>query len=260
MPITSSDIIQALASKHSKDIFIPECSLTFGGGLRLDALVIKRSTSNSYVIGYEIKISRNDFIRDQKWPSYLSYCNEFYFVCPKNIISVDETPDDAGLYHTSGVGNKLYIKKKAKYRNIQIPEELWRSIIFNRTTIRAEYAKPNSQLEFWKNWLETKDEEKEIGYKVSQKLREIVKERIEKVESENRQLKSKIEDYESIKSLIQKMGHDPDSFQNWKVKQHIENICGLIPESMDYSLKSLKRSLDEFEKELKALKGGNNDT
>ena len=93
--ITANKIQSLLAVKHSKDIFVPECKdgpTHTADHLRMDAWVMKRSWVRPLSIGYEIKISRQDFLNDQKWHSYLNYCNEFYFVCPAGLIDYDFGP------------------------------------------------------------------------------------------------------------------------------------------------------------------------
>ncbi|WP_208112793.1 MmcB family DNA repair protein [Aureibacillus halotolerans] len=43
---------------------------------------------------YEIKVSRSDFLRDDKWPAYKNQCHRFFFVCPKDLIKPEELPDE----------------------------------------------------------------------------------------------------------------------------------------------------------------------
>jgi len=137
--MTADDILKLLEKKHWKDVFVPGCkngSTWFTQGLLvLDAWVMKRSWSHPISIGYEIKISREDFYADKKWVKYLDYCNEFYFVCPNKLIEPEELPTNAGLYYVSRNYKRLYQRKKSTYRNIQIPEELYRYILMCRAKI-----------------------------------------------------------------------------------------------------------------------------
>jgi len=103
--MNAKDIIKLLAQKHARDLFVSECkngSTWFTeGGLRLDAWVMKRSWASPLTIGYEVKVSRQDFLSDSKWHGYLDYCNEFYFVCPPELIQPNELPPKRVLYWTS---------------------------------------------------------------------------------------------------------------------------------------------------------------
>jgi hypothetical protein len=92
--VTSGDIIKLLKTKHSEDIFVPECKDGPSGSsfAMIDAWAMPRSWSHPAVTAYEIKISRSDFVRDNKWQKYLACCNLFYFVAPTGIIDPNELP------------------------------------------------------------------------------------------------------------------------------------------------------------------------
>ncbi len=139
--ITSSDILRCLKNKHSSDTFVPECKIgmTNIGCLRFDAWVMRNSWVNAECIGYEIKVNRNDFLNDKKYRGYLPYCNSFYFVCPTGLINPKEIDDEIGLFWLSKTGNILYQKKKAIFRNIIIPDDIFRYILMARSQITKEH-------------------------------------------------------------------------------------------------------------------------
>jgi hypothetical protein len=75
--VKSNDILKLLSEKHSEDVFVPECkngSTWLSTHLRLDAWVMNRSWTKLKFTGYEIKVSRQDFLRDDthdiKWHNY----------------------------------------------------------------------------------------------------------------------------------------------------------------------------------------------
>lgn len=109
------DLLGALRSRHSGDVFIPECKLgaTWGprGHRRMDAWVLRCSWTNWGTVGYEIKHSRADFRQDRKWREYLPVCSLFYFVCPADLIDASEVEDPAGLLWLSRTGKALRTKK-----------------------------------------------------------------------------------------------------------------------------------------------------
>ena len=80
--VTSTDIKLALKEFHNgkPSYFITECktcSTYFPdpqGLLKFDGLAITKSYTKPNIIGYEIKVSRNDFLQDNKWHLYLQYC------------------------------------------------------------------------------------------------------------------------------------------------------------------------------------------
>ncbi len=137
--MNANDILKALERKHEKDVFIPECKTGptwFNKNLRImDVWVLKRSWVNLETICYEIKINRGDFKQDNKWKEYLDYCHKFYFVCPWGMIKPEEIENGAGLYWVTKNGNRIYVKKYAKKRDIEIPIELLLHIIMSRTVV-----------------------------------------------------------------------------------------------------------------------------
>lgn len=76
----------------------------YGEGRRLDVFYFNRW--NRETMGYEIKVSRGDFLQDKKWESYLKFCTRFYFVAPKGIIKTEELPEGIGLIEIEIVEDK----------------------------------------------------------------------------------------------------------------------------------------------------------
>lgn len=173
--VTSTEIKMALAKYHPKDFFISECktdSTYFTGpqGLLIfDGLAVTRSYTGPCITGYEIKISRSDFQRDNKYHLYLQYCNEFYFVVPAGLLKKDEIPNDMGLIFYYPETGKLVKKKKSLYRQIEEPVGIYKYIIYSRLEQdripfyedRADYAKA---------YLEDRKNKKEIGRRLGSKM------------------------------------------------------------------------------------------
>lgn len=136
--VTSTDIKLALKEFHNgkPSYFITECktcSTYFPdpqGLLKFDGLAITKSYTKPNIIGYEIKVSRNDFLQDNKWHLYLQYCNEFYFVVPKGLVKKEELPDHVGLIYFNPDTKGLRTVKKALYRQIEEPVGVYKYIIF----------------------------------------------------------------------------------------------------------------------------------
>ena len=137
--MTADIILQALKNRHWEDVFIPECKTGptwFNHNLRkFDAWVMTRSWVNLRMIGYEIKVSRNDFKQDKKWREYLPYCHQLYFICPWGLIQPEEINGEAGLCWLSKNGKRIYIKKHVLQRDIEIPVELLIHVVMSRTVV-----------------------------------------------------------------------------------------------------------------------------
>lgn len=69
----------------------------YGEDIRFDVVDVNRRDREIKI--FEIKTSRNDFLRDDKWEKYLDYCEYFAFVCPKDVIKESELPEKIGLVY-----------------------------------------------------------------------------------------------------------------------------------------------------------------
>lgn len=175
--VTSTDIKLALKEFHNgkPSYFITECktcSTYFPdpqGLLKFDGLAITKSYTKPNIIGYEIKVSRNDFLQDNKWHLYLQYCNEFYFVVPKGLVKKEELPDHVGLIYFNPDTKGLRTVKKALYRQIEEPVGVYKYIIFSRL---EEDRIPfyNDRAEYCKDYLEDKVVKSAIGQRLGTKL------------------------------------------------------------------------------------------
>jgi hypothetical protein len=159
--ITAAQILQKLYLKHTQkadprqlpDAFYTEVKTgrSRPGYLRFDAVAIKQSWARPCITGYEIKVSRSDFLRDKKWQNYQKYCHEFYFVSPPGIVKVEDLDaagcGDVGLIYYSAEHDTLFTKRRALYRkiNLRSPEvvgmlmylAMYRAYVNNSTTLKA---------------------------------------------------------------------------------------------------------------------------
>lgn len=257
----SNTIRKIIAKKHEKDVVVFECkngpSWVSGHLLKLDAWVMRSSWANPACIGYEIKVNRSDFLQDEKWPNYLKYCNEFYFVCPSGLIYPEELPHDVGLYYVSKNGAKMFCKKKAPYRKVEIPENLYRYILMCRSKIVSDQTCPKTNnKEYWENWLKNKEINRDFGYHVSGSIRETVNKRIEEVEKENKQLKLLVEQTEQTIQILKREGFEIGThwFSEYKVrnklKEKLDKLNGEVPEELYQYFDNITRGLEHIKKVL----------
>ena len=254
MSVTARDIEQLLAQRHSRDVFVTSCKTGpthySDGLLILDAWAMKRSWSNPVTHGYEIKVSRSDFLRDEKWRGYLDYCSSFSFVCPPGIISPDELPPEVGLVVTSKNGTRLYTKRKPVDRKVEIPESLFRYVLMCRSQISRNERESNS-LDYWQEWLNLKREKQETGVRVAYRIEELVRARVSEVKRENQALRDENQRLQSIKELAEILEIDLNS---WNLRREMEQRCaelrGAVPAALRRSLSDLERSIGEFREAL----------
>lgn len=253
--ITAQRILELLIEKHSSDVFIPECKdgpSQFRSHNRMDGWAMKKSWASPLTIVYEIKVSRNDFMQDIKWRAYLPCGNEFYFVCPTGLIDTSECPEEAGLMYVSRTGNRLYTKKKSPYRDIKVPEEVYRYILMSRVVVGREYEIDLHHMrgrQYWERWLESKKEDAAIGARVSQRITQMAGDEIVKTRRENERLKSENDDLQKFKRAAEELGIDLR--RTWDIRRRVKELTEeAIPESLLRKIRSARESLERVEKNL----------
>lgn len=239
--MTAKSILDLLADKHLGDVFVPECKdgPSYGGGMsRMDAWAMNKSWAHPLTVAYEIKVSRADYLKDNKWPAYLPYCNQFYFVCPAGLIDVSEMSPDAGLMYVSKTGRILITKKKAPYRDVQVPESIWRYILMCRAKIGPEtYDHGFDKVEKWRQFAEKKTEYSTIGRNVAKRIRE----HVEAVERRNLELEDKFKAYDDIREFLKNLGIDPSGYvYQFNVEQKLREINELFPPWFVTSLEQIE--------------------
>lgn len=257
-------ILALLRAKHSNDVFVDECKdgPTFvGNHFRLDAWVMPRSWTKPETTGYEIKVSRSDFLRDEKWQAYLQLCHRFYFVAPPGVIQVEELPAEAGLMVTSKNGTRLFTKKKAPARVLDVPESLWRYLLMCRTRVIRERS--IDPVEQWQQWLAEKDERKHVGWNVSRKIRELVKQRIEAVEKENGRLRKENETLAGVRQMLEAMGIT--SVNEYRTRQEAGDrlralAADRVPAKIDADIGRVIQQLTTAREAIAALRAANDET
>lgn len=261
--MNAKTIVHLLADKHSKDVFVPECKdgPTQGGPhMRLDAWAMRRSWVNPCAFGYEIKVSRQDFVGDDKWMAYLNLCNQFYFISPSGIIQPNEIPKDAGLLVVSKTGSRLFTKKKAPYRDVALPAELYQYVLMARCKIVGPYENADGSREYWQRWMDQKEQDLRFGHLVGKRLRELIAKKIDEVDVENKRLQSRIKQLEEVQVLLQKLGIDSDSIHMYGMCQRLERVKRIVPHSLLSSLDRTTAELEGLKRRCEALaaEGGTN--
>lgn len=113
--LTESDVLRLLY-KHCTSQNMKFFAHVYRGtkGYILDGFAVTQAYQNMKTIGYEVKVSRSDFLQDKKWQNYLPVCNLFYFVSPPDVIHKEDLPPGIGLYHV--VDKELKCIKRARKR------------------------------------------------------------------------------------------------------------------------------------------------
>jgi len=257
--IHSKTLLKLLINKHNKDICVSETKTgaTWYANAcpRMDLWVMNRSWAHPRTICYEIKVSRSDFLQDNKWTDYLEFCSELYFVAPPGIIEPSELPPEAGLLICSVNGKRLYMKKKAAPRDVEIPESLYRYILMHRVEIIDDTVK-KSKKGYWEEWLKTREIDSAFGWEVSKAIQETIKKKIEEVNDNNERLEREIDKLKEIKLILSSLGLNEQDIYSWRIKEKLENkikeintgISSDLIKDMENAKTSLENALKIIEK------------
>ena len=251
--VTSTEIKLALAEKHYKDFFLTEVKsgsswMTPKGGLMiLDALSIRKSWTNPCFTGYEIKVSRSDFLRDSKFYTYEVLVNNLYIVCPKGMIDRTELPESVGLMYYDPEKKSFTTRKKAIYRNIEYSSDLLLYIIFSRLE-SDRYPFFGSKEEYFREYVEGKRRCKDLAYSVKTKLVEDtarLEKELEGVQHFQKQRDSFLD--------VQKVAEKHNIWCGWDGSHLAEGLDEALSRKPTEDIVDIRQSLEGVVNRLKAM-------
>ena len=258
--MTARQLITLIASRHTNDLFVPECkdgATIFGSHFRLDAWAMKRSWVKPVSTGYEVKVSRSDFLRDNKIPAYIDLCNELYLVAPSGVVNPEELPEGCGLLVPASTGSRLFIKRKAAYREIEEPALLYKYILMSRAIIdsKQRWIESKSRREYWLEWAERRQFNRDFGNNLRGVLRRVVDRQITEVAKENDQLRGENNRLSDVRVMLERLGIDTDGWTTtYRVERRLEDIRRAIPEKLDRKLRSVETEAARLSESIKELR------
>jgi hypothetical protein len=257
--MTAREILVLLEARHTNDLFVPECkdgSTVFGSHFRLDAWAMKRSWSKPLTTGYEIKVNRSDFMRDEKIAGYRDMCNCLYLVAPAGIVDPTEIPEYCGLLVPASTGSRLFIKKKAPFRDIEDPAELYKYILMSRARIdRLRYYVHGDRRRFWRQWLRTREIDKDFGHQVGGAIREEIKTRILSVAQDNEELVDRMAAYDEVIRILEGAGLATDNPRSltWKVRERLDELDKGVSKELGFAMRQAETAGQRMREAVKAL-------
>ncbi len=133
-------------------------------------------SSGLKLIGFELKVSRSDWLHELKQPEKAEeikqFCDEWYLVVPDDSIVKDgELPEDWGMMTATGRGHVIKVKKKAvQLSPVDVDRAFLASIFRNITEKNMPLDRHtqilNDQLEHQKRWQEREYRQEIEKYKV----------------------------------------------------------------------------------------------
>lgn len=180
--IEASGVLRLLAKRHTRDLFFSEVKdgpTCLGSHLRIDALAIAKSWSPVRLMGYEIKVSRSDWLSDQKWTEYLKLTTHFSIAAPTGVVQLEELPPGVGYVEVSSAGKSLRTIRKPAYSDISLPADLLLYLLMSRMVPgdphRYEWTRER-RMELWREKLARDRDGRLIGRAVGERLRNRIEE------------------------------------------------------------------------------------
>lgn len=209
--MTAADVVRLLRARHAADVFVAECkdgpTISRGGRhLRLDAWAMPRSWTHPETYGYEVKVSRADWVRDRKLEDYFGLTDYFCVVAPRGVVDPAELPAAVGYLEVATTGTRLLTKR----RPTRLPADearvarLLRYVLMSRATIDGEA--PVRTVDQWRAWLAQKEEDQRIGHAVSRRLRAIYQRDVEAVRARLRDLERREAAVASFDARLSQLG------------------------------------------------------
>lgn len=158
--------------KHRTDQWFTEVKngpSTLTRTVRLDALAIKPSWTQPLFSGYEVKVSRSDFLRDDKWLAYLPMCHRLSFACPDGLIQADELPTDVGLYWINEAGRLKAVRRPVTRPLPALPVDMLYYILVSRSE-SDRHPFFTSHREYFAAWVQEKAADRRLGHQVQSKM------------------------------------------------------------------------------------------
>jgi hypothetical protein len=206
--VTEDDVLKGLAKRHADDVFLThvyngpwQYARTHSGGCCIDAIALKKSYAHPCVTGYEVKVSRADFHRDSKWPSYLYMCHRLYFATPAKLVTAADLPSpDLGLVWVYSSGTVRTVRD-VPMRPVELTAAFLMALIF----WKLDDDKPpfyGSKRLYAQAYIRDKAERRTIGQELGSKMGK----RLAELEEERRHYQKHEQTAEDLFILLRNFG------------------------------------------------------
>jgi hypothetical protein len=201
---TTEDILRVLQRRHARDLWFLEVkdgATWTRSHRRLDALAIRPSWSHPRFVGYEVKISRQDFLRDTKWDGYVPLVHQFSFACPWGLIEAAELPEGIGLFWIKPDGTIRQVRRPVLRPMDRLPAELLYYLVLSRLQ-PDRHPWWSDRREYLAAWVADKAARQELGWRVGSKLAQQVAHLQAELEEERRARHVVEADWKNMKRVL----------------------------------------------------------
>lgn len=266
--VTSNEVKDALRKRYHYDScgFYTEIDAgpdALGRSFRLDGVNLRVSGNSMladvkgmFVQGFEIKVSRSDFLRDSKWNLYWDYVNTLTLVCPKGMVKPNEVPEKFGLMYYNPDSKTLRYKRQPS-----INENADTSSVKDSILVRLFYGMLNDgkfkdygqkRYESAKEYIDEKNNKKDVGKMFGTKMAKRIDE-LEHKEVYHKYGRNTYHDaFEGIVRIAYEHGID---IHEWEINddsgpEDIDRFLESVSKSFDgvMGIDNYKRTLNDLEK------------
>lgn len=243
--MTATEIHRLLADRHKDAVYVPECKMGSAGSRTLDGWALLPTWSPLTAIGYEVKVSRSDWLQDQKFEEYRNVCHLFFVVAPKGIVSKGELPAGVGLLEPigEGTGRRLVMRHKAVRQEID-PAKALRLMAYVLMWKRAEGgAGPLSKdrrAAIWRRWVDERQEFRAIASSVRGRMRAMLKEALDA----QRVAESRAKQLEDTAAVLEELGIKP-GWDRWSTRR---NIQAALTDHREETLTAVRAALSALQR------------
>jgi hypothetical protein len=209
--VHSYEIVTALNKRYERDScgFFSEVPTghDVNGDLRLDGVNLQRSGQDLHVQGFEVKISRSDFLRDNKYHLYGQYVNALTLVCPSGMIQREEVPEHTGLMWYTPSSRSLRYRRKPTW-DMSADTQAVRNSILTRLAWHDTGSRYLEHYETAQQYLDEKADWKNVGHYLGTKMAKRIEQlEYQKAGSKNEEERIKAERYDKLIRILRKHGY-----------------------------------------------------
>jgi len=218
------------------------------GSRILDGWALLPTWSPLTAIGYEIKVSRSDWLQDQKFEEYRGCCHLFLVVAPPKVVAASEMPAGVGLLEPVGQGDgqRLVMRVKpvrqeadfAKLSRLMAHALMWKKGIGGSSQARRE-----RQIAYWQSLVDQRERGHTLGREVKGRIRDTIRELLSAAQT----AESRANTLQWAAEVFDSLGIRP-GYDRWSTERNITQALGSQRENLlrdiDQGVAALRRLRD----------------
>lgn len=242
------DLIRLLEDRHADCTFVPECKKGPAGSRILDGWALLNTWSPLTAIGYEIKRSRSDWVRDQKFHEYRDVCHLLYVVAEKGVVVAGELPPGVGLLEPVGTGDGRRLVTRVKAAR-QEPD--WKALAFLMTHVLMWKSQPahhmtrEARVAHWREYAEGRADFQRIGRGVAGRMRVRLSEALAREQAAETSLR----ELRAAKDILDALKVRPGT---WDIRHAIETAIRADTHGTVRALDEAKASIEALRRRIDA--------